>query len=368
MKKQTIRIIGVICVLTLWATLAGFAWLKPAGDISQSERRPLDQFPILSADSVFNGKFATDFESYTLDQFPFRDTFRQIKAWFHYYGLRQKDNNGIYLQGDVAAQLEYPLKTGAVNNALNKFNHVYETYLKDSGSTVFSVVVPDKGYYFAGESGIPAMDYAKLFSMVKEKMPWATHVDITDSLTALDYYCTDTHWRQEKLLPVVQKLSQAMGITAPKAEDFTQTALDRPFYGVYYGQAALPMQPETMYIMENDLLKDCIVYCEQDHKQTAVYDLEKLDGRDLYEVFLSGSQRLIEIENPNAATDRELIIFRDSFGSSITPLLLQGYAKVTVVDLRYLPSTVLAEHMDFHGQDVLFLHSTLILNSGYAIK
>ena len=120
--------------------------------------------------------------------------------------------------------------------------------------------------------------------------------------------------------------------------------------------------------MESQLLSGCTVYCEQDDKQTAIYDMDKLTGRDMYEVFLSGSQRLVEIKNPKAKTDRELIIFRDSFGSSITPLLLQDYAKVTVVDLRYLPSQMVGQFVDFHGQDVLFLHSTLILNSGYAIK
>ena len=368
MKDQKIRTVGVIVLLAAWAVLAAVAWCKPAGDISDSERRALAQFPAASVESIFGGNFMTDFESYTLDQFPARDLFRSVKSLFHYYVLGQKDNNGIYLQDGYAAKLEYPMKAGAVNNALNRFNDVYEQYLKGSGSAVFSVVVPDKGYYLTQTNGYPAMDYEKLFSTVQEKMPWATHVDITDCLTAEDYYRTDTHWRQEEILPVAQKLSAALGVTAPQAGDFTQTALETPFYGVYYGQAALPMAPETMYILESDLLSGCTVYCEQDGKQTAVYDMDKLDGRDLYEVFLSGSQRLIEIENPAAKTDRELLIFRDSFGSSITPLLVQDYAKVTVVDLRYLPSTMVGQFVDFHGQDVLFLHSTLILNSGYAIK
>ena len=368
MKNQKIRTVGVIVLLAVWAVLTAFAWCKPAGDISDSERRKLAQFPAASAETILSGKFMSDFETYTLDQFPLRDTFRTVKSLFHYYVLRQKDNNDIYLQDGYAAKLEFPLKEGAVNNALDRFSDVYEMYLKGSGSAVFSTVVPDKGYYLTQTNGYPAMDYEKLFSMVQEKMPWATYVDITDCLTAEDYYYTDTHWRQEEILPVAEKLSAALGVTAPKAEDFTQTALDRPFYGVYYGQAALPMEPETMYILESDVLKNCTVYCEQDGRKTAVYDMDKLESRDLYEVFLSGSQRLIEIENPKAKTDRELIIFRDSFGSSITPLLLQDYAKVTVVDLRYLPSTMVGEYVDFHGQDVLFLHSTLILNSGYAIK
>ena len=35
------------------------------------------------------------------------------------------------------------------------------------------------------------------------------------------------------------------------------------------------------------------------------------------------------------ATDRELVIFRDSFASSLAPLLMEQYAKITLVDIRY---------------------------------
>ena len=76
----------------------------------------------------------------------------------------------------------------------------------------------------------------------------------------------------------------------------------------------------------------------------------------------------LRIENPNATTDRELIVFRDSFGSSLTPLLVQDYKTVTLVDLRYIPTDALGEKLSFHGQDVLFLYSTTLLNSGHALK
>ena len=40
-----------------------------------------------------------------------------------------------------------------------------------------------------------------------------------------------------------------MGVTAPQKEDFTQKKLDRPFYGVYYGQAALPLKPDQLQLV-----------------------------------------------------------------------------------------------------------------------
>ena len=85
-------------------------------------------------------------------------------------------------------------------------------------------------------------------------------------------------------------------------------------------------------------------------------------------MYLSGARALLTIENPAADSDRELIVFRDSFGSSLAPLLVQGYARVTLVDIRYLQPELLGQLLDFHGQDVLFLYSTLVLNSAGAIK
>ena len=74
------------------------------------------------------------------------------------------------------------------------------------------------------------------------------------------------------------------------------------------------------------------------------------------------------IDNPAAATDRELVVFRDSFGSSLVPLLVEGYARVTLIDIRYVNSAYLGNFVDFHGQDVLFLYSTLLLNDSLALR
>ena len=57
-----------------------------------------------------------------------------------------------------------------------------------------------------------------------------------------------------------------------------------------------------------------------------------------------------------------MILFRDSFGSSLVPLLLDNYRKITLVDIRYISSKILEQYIDFNGQDVLFLYSSLVLN------
>ena len=361
MKKQ-----HTLAVLLLWAALTAFAWFAPSKDLSEAERRPLAQLPAVTLDSVLGGKFMKDFETFSLDQFPLRDGFRTVKSLFHQYVLGQKDNNGIYLYEGYAAKQEYPLNTNSVNRALERFNHIYKKYLQDSA--VYMVVVPDKGYYLAQYAGQLALDYDTLFSMVEAGMPWAQFIDLTGCLSAGDYYRTDTHWRQEHLLDAAGVICQALGVTSPKAEDYTPKAVERPFYGVYYGQTALPMKPEALYLMNSAVLDDCTVYDHETGKTGSVYDLSKLDSRDLYDVYLSGARALLTIENPHGQAGKELIVFRDSFGSSMVPLLVQDYSIVTLVDTRYISSSLLDQFLEFHGQDVLFLYSTLILNSSSAIK
>lgn len=366
MKK--VRIFGFSLLVTLWLALILGAWFDPTHDISESERRKLAQMPEITMETLLSGKFMTKFEDFTLDQFPLRDTFRQMKALVHYNVLQQGDNNDIYVVHDYAAKLEYPLNKVSVSGALWKFNHIYETYLAGTDCNAFVSVVPDKGMYLAPIKDYPTMDYGKLFETVADGMSWAEFVDISDLLEAGDYYRTDTHWRQEKILDVAQQLCAAMGTGAFAEAELTPKIVERPFYGVYYGQAALPMEPETIYYLTNEQLAGCTVYNYETGKTTAVYDMDKLQSRDLYDVYLSGAAALLEITNPAATTDRSLVAFRDSFGSSLIPLLVKDYATVTVVDTRYIAADLLGQYLEFGNQDVLFLYSTLILNSSNSLK
>ena len=71
--------------------------------VSESERRPLKQFPTLNVEEVLSGRFQSNFESYTLDQFPLRDELRTLKALSVRDLFGEKDNNGIYIADGYAA-------------------------------------------------------------------------------------------------------------------------------------------------------------------------------------------------------------------------------------------------------------------------
>lgn len=365
MSKQKQRIFGAVTVAGLWLVLAAWLWFGPRRDISQAERRKLEQFPAATVQTLLDGRFMTKFETFTQDQFPLRDGFRQLKAGFSYGLLRKLDNNGIYLADGSAGKLEYPLNLNSVSSAVEKFQKIYDRYLKDRGGKIVFSVVPDKSYYLAATNGYPAMDYEAMFSAFRA-LPWAEYVELTDLLTGESYYKTDTHWRQETLLPVAERIGEALGVQVE--DSYSPAALERPFYGVYYGQAALPLEPDTIWLLESDTLSGCTVTNYETGEHSSVYNRTKLDSRDLYDVFLSGPAAVLTVENPAAGNHRELIVFRDSFGSSLVPLLLPGYSKVTLLDIRYLPTDLLPQMVEFGDQDVLFLYSTLVLNQSAMLK
>lgn len=377
-KIKNIVVTAVMVVLLFGLTL--FAWFKPVDDFSDSERRELAKFPQFNAETVFNKDsnktFMKLFESYTLDQFPLRDKFRTLKSYVAFNVFGHMDNNNIYVENGYAAQLEYPLNEESLDFAVGKFSAIFDKFIKQNATNVYFSIVPDKGYFLAEQNGYLSLDYNEMFDMMKDKMDFASYIDITSELELGDYYKTDTHWKQENLLDVAQKIGAAMG--TPLDESYTATLLDNPFYGVYYGQSALPLPSEEMRYMTNAMLDNCIVYDHQNMREISIYDMERAFGKDPYEMYLGGNLSIVTIENPSATTDKELIVFRDSFGASLTPLLVEGYKKITVVDIRYVQSSLLGSMRDSrtgeflvdfrNADDVLFVYSTLILNNSNTLR
>ena len=329
MKKKDI----ILCVTFALLLVGGLVLclFLPKSSYSDSERRMLPPMPELSAENVWSGRFMSDFEGHAADAFPFRESFRRLKAMTALKVFARQDNNGIYVSEGFLASMEYPMNEDSLVRAAGRFRYICEKYLTDENKVYLSVI-PDKNCFLARQSGHLSMDYDAFEKRMEELADFAEYIPVSDLLERGDYYRTDTHWRQERITDVAQRLLQAMGAAA--SQDYEIHTLDRDFYGVYHGQAALPLAA----------------------------------GRDPYEMFLSGSLSLITIENPGAGTDKKLVLFRDSFGSSIAPLLICGYSQITLVDIRYIQPDLLGRFIDFPNCDVLFLYSTLVLNHSDTLR
>ncbi|MDF2541596.1 MAG: hypothetical protein K0S47_1314 [Herbinix sp.] len=367
MKKDIKNIVVTICFL---AALYGFMVaniLLPDKTISFSERRTLLKIPSYSSKELIKGELLEDYEKYFLDQFVLRDELRGLKAYARLHMFHQKDNNYVYIIDGIINKMEYPLKEKAIENAAKKLNEVYEKYLQDKNVS-FSII-PDKNFYVASEHGYLSMDYDKLVDIMKRDVKKMAYIDLFYSLEIEDYYKTDLHWSQDKIIDIADMVLKELGNEAYSSEVSYHKNSLYPFYGAYYGQAALKLPADSLVYLTNEMIENAIVYDHIDQTYSKVYLPNRFGTIDSYDLFLSGAKSLITITNPASNTNKELILFRDSFGSSIAPLLLKGYAKITLVDLRYMETDILGDYIDFSKeQDVLFLYNTLILNNSYMLK
>lgn len=359
-SKVTVIIIGMIYGML---TLACF--LKEEKEYSLSERRKLAEKPVLSTESVLNGSYMKQAEEHVTDQFPGRDLWRGLKAGFALNVMQKSDTNGIYEKDGYLCSMEYPMDKESMERAGTIFTGIYDKYLKETKTNVYFSIIPDKGYFLSDDKYL-SMDYDYFFEEMYAQADFAEPVPIHELLQFSDYYRTDSHWKQEEIIDVAEKLAEAMGIKI-SAEYETRT-LETPFYGVYYGQAALPVTPDEISYCTNEVLERCKTFDFENNREISIYDISKADGRDPYEMFFGGNISLATIENSIANTDKELVVFGDSFARSLLPLMAEGYTKITMIDIRYLPCAYVGNHVTFSNQDVLFLYSTSVLNNSITLK
>lgn len=355
MQEKTKNIIVTIGFLAILLVVFFTNIMVKDKEISTTERRKLSQFPEINISKIFSGDFAKDFDKYSVDQFIARDSFRSIKAFNSMYVFRQKDNNKLFEKDGAIYKIEYPLNTNNVQKSANKINEIYTKYLQNMN--VYYSIIPDKNYYLENDDHLK-IDYKELFSIMSNSLKDLKYIDISNSLKLEDYYKTDLHWRQEKLSNVVSTIRNNMNLSSSELEYEIKGVGE--FYGTYYGQLGINVQPDDMYILTNETIENCITYNYETKEYGKIYSQNKTI--DKYDIYLAGATPLITIENPNANTKKELLLFRDSFGSSIAPLLVQDYSRITLIDIRYISSKLLDQYINFENQDVLFLYSSLILN------
>ena len=334
--------------------------IKKDTDISIAERRKLATMPKLTTKSLFDGTYFKKFDSYVTDQFIERDAFRKIKIDIE---LSTKgEYNNLYMHDDYIIEEIFPLNSNSINNLTNKINYIKNTYLNNN-SNVYYTIIPDKNYFV--NKGNLKLDYNKLQDIMKSNLTNINYINIFDKLTLDNYYKTDTHWKQEDLYNVAHTIANQMNFSITNNNVINTVAT---FKGSYASRLSVTKDIDTIKTISNLSILNSSVYNYDTKKYTKIYDYNKLKSLDKYDIYLSGASSIIDIVNPTSISNKELIVFRDSYGSSLIPLLIDGYKKITVVDIRYVSSRILDKYIKFNNQDILFMYSVLTINNSFSIR
>ena len=273
----------------------------------------------------------------------------------------------VYVYQGYAVTTEAGYDQKSLDYAALKFQQLHDSYLTGNDGHIYLSVVPDKGSFTAPPEGYTPASAQETADTLLAQLDFVQYVDIAPGLTLEDYYRTDPHWRQECLVATAQTLAQAMDV--PLAGDFQENAIDVPFYGAYAEKAGEPLVADTLRYLTGEVLDACTVYDYETDAQEPLYDLSAVETDTPYDLYLQGSRSLLRIDSPLSATDKTLVVFRDSFGSSLIPLLAESYRTIYAVDIRYLSSQMVGRFLSFDGsEDVLFLYSTMVLQNSRTMK
>ncbi len=390
--QKPLQLLMLTVLFLCWLLVGGYYLISEPKEYSAAERRRLAAAPALTFTSIKNGSYLSSMENYVKDQFPARDSFRNVKTASSLYGFLRLQDNGYTIRDGHLALMDMALNEASVTYACTQIRYLYDAYLADSGCRVYYCIIPDKNYYLAlSDPSYPTPDYKAMELQTHELLDFASLIDIRNALTLASFYRTDTHWKQESLVPAADTILSAMSaddrLTSSTEEYSVETALDS-FHGVLCGNMGWDIPSEPMYYLTSDRIQSAEAVHLENNGCSTVYDPHYLTfdgpGADPYSFFLSGSSAFVTIKNTAASPaasetsaaeeqlsipqSRELVVFRDSFGSSIAPLFLAGYDQITLIDTRYINPSLIGDYITFTDQDVLFLYSTLLINNSYSLK
>ena len=360
MKNKILSISFIIIIFSL----SIISIILPDKDISETERRYLMHFPTLNIKTIFNGDFFEEFNTYTVEQFPFREIFIKIKGLATNKLFLKKEENGVFIKDENFFEISSSINDKSIDYFLELVTKIKNNF---SSENIYYSIIPDKNYYTKEE--IPKINYNELVKTINENLQDITYINIFNKLLLDSYYKTDIHWKQEKIGEVVKTIALHMN-NEPIDIKYNKLTYDN-FYGALYGKIPNNEKPDTITYLIDENTINTKVFDYEKNQYYKVYEEQNLKNIDSYDIFLGGAKALLIMENKNSKTDKELVIFRDSFGSSLAPLLLPYYKKITLVDLRYINSDYIINNnlIDFdNNQDILFIYGIPIINNSFTLK
>ena len=348
-----------------FVSLLGFLTASIISDdreYSEAENRNLAGKPSLSVNSVLDGRFMSDIESYFSDQFAFRDFAVGLKTSFSRM-LGISTINGVYI-GQNGRLYEVPsvYNESDVNEtilAINKFigscDIENKYFLLVPNST--EILPEDLPRFLECDSQTDAIN--TIYSLTDEKLICVDCVTPLKKNISREelYFRTDHHWTSEAALSVFDEYAARSGIDTTDVH-YEIISLSNSFYGtlasssgIYENpdilKALIPVGTEGKYVVQNySTLK----------KSTSVFDSSALEKKNQYEVFFGGNFSRIKISTTNA-NGKNLLIFKDSYANCFIPLLIPHYESIVVIDPRYFTGDIRDIVADTDFSDVMFLYN-----------
>ncbi len=351
------NMMSVVVVLGLMFLLTIMNLLQPSKESSELERRPLQQFPEFSIETITSGQFQEEFSEYVSDQFVARDFFRGIKTDVQIHLFQRVWHNDVFIvDGDLYDQFD-EIDYDTIDTHIENINRFIATL----DNNVYLTLVPSKAHGVK----LPNIDQEMLAKYISVNVD-AEYLDLFNYEWEDAFLISDPHWKQETAIDIYHNYLQEHLIKEQIMYDYVMNSLEEEYYGTLYSSLGTGNYYDKLPYYTNEVISNlevCILSNNTCHQGPY---LDVAEGESLYDIYLGGNEPIVVINN-DAVEDRELVIFADSFGNSIAPIIAQDYSKVTIIDLRLVRLEFLDQFVDIGDADILYLYNIKSMNDDYRL-
>ena len=333
MKPRKDEILTCVLFCGFLAVMMVCFLLMPKQDFSETEKRYLEDPPVVTWENLASGKLGNDIETYMADHIPGRNFFVGLNAYYDLFSGRQNTKDVRLLEDDRLVEAPTQWNAAAAARNMSCINAFAQTI----GQQVDLMIVPSAGW--AAEEGYQDEQIiSDIYAMAEA--PVAT-VDLNEILAGREeyFYKTDHHWTSRGAYTAYRAYMEQLGREYRDESDF-EIRTAEGFHGSTYSRSALwllPAEPLEMWYGSEDLL---VTNGETESVHDGVFYTERLSEADMYTVYLDGNHSIVRIENPAMAGKGKLLVIRDSYSNSLGTFLAESYETVVLVDLRYYKSPI----------------------------
>ena len=388
--------------------------------ISQDENRYLATFPEFSAESYFKGEYTEGIADYYDDTVPNRDMFKKFITQ-HITPLkgRKFGDDQVELHG-IAFEKKDPQTTTAAVTTTKGTGTAVETTAAETTTTLPAAVDPavdgemannilianNRGIMIYGGAWGNEKEYADYVNEYKEALPKVNvyslvaptacsfytpenYKDLFESekkdldsikrslknVTAVDAYTpllahknediysrTDHHWQPLGAYYAAEAFAEAAGVDFDPLDKYQKVTL-YGFVGTLYGytqSSALLDNPEKfIYYKPKNTLKVTRYdsYFQNPVEEDLFLDPKTLDTSSYYMVFGS-DEKITHVNNPSCKNGKTLVVFKDSYGNALLPVLANSFENIYMCDIRYFDINAVDFAKEVKCTDMLFAMCT----------
>lgn len=341
-----IAVYGILLLLLLGG-IAAFAFSR---DFSGTEKRYLAKAPCNF--SPVDWTLNDDLETFLSDQVPFREQLVGLDSRLQVWTGRATQLE-TWPTGNAIVERPVQADAQVLSDRISRMREL-------AGDIPCRFLVPPTAGMLRMDEMTPVRralyeEESSLYAGVAGQEGFIPLLEAFEASNEPVFYLTDHHWNDRGVRLAYEAFCRAEGLEPAGEEMFTRTEY-APFTGTTQARAGIPAaRADTLVCMEPVFPVTMTVQGTDESYDHLVFPgrAETYDG---YEVYLDGNHGLLTVRNPGA--EGKLLVFRDSFASSLIPYLSAHYGEIIAVDVRYYAGTF-RDALKEAGEpdEILFLYS-----------